>query len=153
MKNACLLFILCLLLSCGNDTHENTATNEIPFYAPEAGTVIAADSMRIEDPLNVLYFSAKIIATETSDFGNYVLDIKYGHNTAKSDITYPELSQKVTPAIQQENEYAYNIGFYLGEDKTFNEYARVSTIKSGSSEREIKFTYVKAYYVDSIETK
>lgn len=148
-----LAFVLIpLLVACGS----NTSTEDIThFYAPAAGTVVAADSTPItEDNLNDFYYSVRLTATDSSDQGQYELDAAYGLNEAHSVVVYPRLTKTIRPAIRPDSlPYSYIIGFYYEGEQQFNDYARVSARKVDMLQSQIDLRYLKAYYTDTVEKK
>lgn len=145
-----LAFILIpLLAACGGS---NSGQDIVHFYAPAAGTVVAADSTPIkEDELNDLYYSIRLTATDSSREGHYDMDAVYGYNEAHSVIVFPKLTKTIRPAIRLDTTlpYSYIIGFYYEGERQFNDYARVSARKVGSLQSQVELRYLKAYYVDS----
>lgn len=149
------LWVLPLLIFACNSPEEQAAdsvTEAEHFYAPEPGTVIASDSVAIEDELNEFYYSIFIKSTATSFNGTYLMNVAYGPNTAQSEIVYPELSGVITPAVRRGSALpdTYIIGFYMGDDNTFKDYAQVTARKVSADKREIELKYIKSYYVDSV---
>jgi hypothetical protein len=146
MKFVWLLLPLFLTLSCNNDTrNSNSATsgkNEYAATSAAPGTVLAADSMAIPDPLNELYFSVRILANEQSQNGIYDVVVRYGYNDAATQITLPRGADKpLRPALKKGSEpFTYIIGFYHGEDPAFNDYFLVS---AGKGQTEMR--YIKTY--------
>lgn len=153
MKKYLQLLSLLVITACNSSEKKESANNITHFYAPEEGTVIAADSIPItEDTLNDFYYSIKLTSTFMSEDGSYRMNVAYGHNDAQSDIVYPKLTGKVTPAVQLDKSipYTYNIGFYLDGSDEFKDYARVSARKGYSGKQEIELKYIKTYYVDTV---
>lgn len=138
----CVLFAACT---------EEQGTGIEYFYAPPAGTVVAADSTRIaEDELNELYYSVRLTANDSSQLGYYDMDAVYGYNEAHSVIVFPKLDKTIHPAIRPDSlPYSFIIGFYYEGEKKFNDYARVSAQKKGALQSQIELRYVKAYFMDS----
>jgi hypothetical protein len=110
--------------------------------AVKAGVLMAADSMRVPDPLNEYYFSVKVTSTEESDSGKYEVRVVYGNNNAKTDIILPRGSaETLTPALRAgEEPFSYIIGFRAGEDTAFHDYV---LIRANKGKTEMK--YMKAY--------
>lgn len=149
-----LAFILIpLLAACGgSDSGQDIAH----FYAPVAGTVVAADSTPIEeDELNDLYYTVRLTATDSSREGHYDMDAVYGYNEAHSVIVFPKLTKTIRPAVRKDTTmpYSYVIGFYYDGEQQFNDYARVSARKVGSLQSQVELRYLKAYYTDTVEKK
>lgn len=150
MKFLLLLLPLLIGISCKNSTKssesDTSATKKFGDGTPPKGTVVAADSMIIPDPLNELYFSVAIVATDESQNGIYDIVARYGYNDAATSITIPDGGGKtITPAIRRANEpFAYHVGFFYGEDTTFNDYFLVSADKG-----QTKMRYIKSYSFSS----
>lgn len=148
-----LLYLLLLLLAaCGN----NGTGNIDHFYAPAAGTVVAADSIPIaEDNLNDMYYTVRLTATDSSDRGQYAMDAVYGFNEAQSTIAFPKLTKPIRPAIRLDTTlpYSYIIGFHYEGEQQFNDYARVSARKVDGLQSQIELRYLKAYYTDTVDKK
>ncbi|MBW7912979.1 MAG: hypothetical protein H3C54_04595 [Taibaiella sp.] len=148
-----LAFILIpLLAACGSS---ESAEDMKHFYAPAAGTVVAADSIPItEDNLNDFYYSVRLTATDSSSEGRYDLDAAYGLNEAHSIMAFPKLTKTIRPAIRPDSlPYSYIIGFYYEGEQQFNDYARVSARKVDAQQSQIELRYLKAYYTDTVEKK
>lgn len=125
------------------------------FYAPEPGTIIISDSMPItEDELNELYYTIKITATDSSQYGHYLLDVAYGYDEAQSTLIYPRLTKGLKPAVRRDTlPYSYIIGFKYDGEEDFKDYARVAATQKDVLNRQIELRYIKGYYVDSTEKK
>jgi hypothetical protein len=115
--------------------------NETGTGGPDAGTIMAADSVRIPDLLNDQYFSVAIVATEYSFRGTYAIRAMYGANDAQSEITFPRSSRKLTPLLRKGDEpFSYVVGFSLKGDNRFYDYFLV---KAQKGQTEMK--YLKVY--------
>lgn len=151
------MFILSLSACAGTEPgEEKPAALVNHFYAPAPGTVVAVDSMKIEeDELNKLYYSAIITANDNSDEGYYDLDASYGFNKAHSQLRYPMLDKEIIPAIRRDETmpYSYIIGFRFRGEPQFKDYARVSAQRTGLHKWQIELRYMVSYYMDSVETK
>lgn len=147
------LILIPLLAACGS----SESTEDIQhFYAPAAGTVVAADSTPItEDNLNDFYYSVRLTATDSSNQGRYGLDAAYGLNEAHSIMAFPKLTKTIRPAIRLDTSmpYSYIIGFYYDGEQQFNDYARVSARKVDMLQSQIELRYLKAYYTDTVDKK
>lgn len=142
-----------LLAACGGS---DSAQDIAHFYAPAAGTVVAADSIPItEDNLNDFYYSVRLTATDSSAQGRYDLDAAYGLNEAHSIMAFPKLTKTIRPAIRLDTSmpYSYIIGFYYEGEQQFNDYARVSARKVDMLQSQIELRYLKAYYTDTVDKK
>lgn len=150
MKYTHLLIALILFTACGNEQQKSTTSFD-HFYAPAAGTVVAADSTPIkEDELNDFYFSVRITTIDSSTEGAYILDAAYGVNEAQTRVIYPKLDRQIHPAIRLDTiPYSYVVGFHYNGSDTFKDYARVSAKQIGSISRQIEIKYLKAYFMDS----
>jgi len=152
MKYSLLFIPLILLAACGSNTTPTEKAEIDHFYAPVAGTVVAADSTPIEDDaLNDFYYSVRITATDSSSEGRYALDAAYGPNDAHTVLVYPKLDRQIKPAIRPDDSpFSYIVGFYFEGSDTFKDYARVSAQKTGTeSLLQIEVRYLKAYFMDS----
>lgn len=149
-----LAFILVpLLAACGGS---DSVQDIVHFYAPPAGTVVAADSIPVtEDNLNDFYYSVRLTATDSSTEGRYDLDAAYGLNEAHSVMAFPKLTKTIRPAIRLDTTmpYSYIIGFYYEGEQQFNDYARVSARKVDMLQSQIELRYLKAYYTDTVDKK
>lgn len=128
------LLILCILSACNAGSKEGR-------ISPEAGIVVAADSMRIDDDLNELYFSARLETTEKSDSGEYYLETAWGYNIAQTTIRYPEGLEDVKPAIRRDTGYSYIVGFFAKGDTVFHDYYSVAAMRG-----TIQMKYIKTYF-------
>ncbi len=150
MKYSFLFISIILLAACGSNTTPSETTDIEHFYAPEAGTVIAADSTPIEDDSpNDFYYSVRITSTDSSSEGRYALDAAYGPNDAHTELVYPKLDRKIIPAMRPDDmPYSYIVGFYFDGSDTFKDYARVSAQKPyAGSMPQIEIRYLKAYFM------
>lgn len=146
MKNM-LLFLLLIsgVIACKTAEKKEAAaavTEEQEAPLPP-GSVLLADSIRIPDPLNELYYSVKLVANEHTHQGTYDVKVLYGHNNAETQITFPRGgTKKIVPRMQKGSEpFSFIIGFNYGEDDpTFYEYYLV---KGAFGKIEMK--YLKAY--------
>lgn len=145
---------LLTLAACSDEQQSPDGTKH--FYAPAAGTVIAADSTRVaEDDLNESYFAVYVTASDKSAEGRYALRANFGFNEAESEIVYPKLTQGLTPAIRKDEtqQYSYIIGFKYDNDSTFNDYLKVFATRAPGVGARIELRYVKAYFVDTTSKK
>ena len=145
MKFSIYLSALFILYSCGpreraaEETKPPTAAKQDPV--PPKGTVIAADSIKVADPLNESYFAVRLVAGEYSFRGTYDIKAHYGSGEGNSQITFPRADVPVRPAMRRgDAPESFIIGFYLGDDKKFYDYFLVDGQKN-----EIKMKYLKAY--------
>lgn len=149
-----MLVAICLLAACNTATTQQEVISS--FYAPATGTLVVADSMRIvEDELNELYYTVRISSTAYSDTGAYTLDMAYGYNEAQSNLIYPKIKGHIHPAVQIDSTkpYSYNLGFFIDSSKEFKHYAQATATKLTSTEYQIKFNYIKTYYIDTIKAE
>ena len=141
-----LLPLLLLFLSCSSNENTKNTSSTLEESAtgvggPSAGTVVAADSIKIPDPLNELYFGVSIVATEYSFRGTYAIKAHYGANDAASEITFPHSTEKLTPALRAGDEpFSYIVGFKIVDGDTFYDYFLVKAQKE-----QMEMKYLKAY--------
>lgn len=127
--------------STANKRQEAAAVRTKNYTAPPAGATIAADSMKLPDELNEQYFAVQIKSTEYSSNGAYKVLAHYGFNAAEGSFTFPKGGRDIMPVLQKsEKPFTYVIGFYWGDDPTFNGYYEVSAQRG-----QIKMKYIKAY--------
>ena len=133
-----------LITSCNNSTKNNgSETSERKEYNgvqfPE-GSVVAADSMRVPDPLNELYFSVKLLSNEHSQNGTYDIVAAYGYNDAATQITFPSgSSNPLRPSIRRGSDaLSFIIGFYETGDTTFHDYFLVQSAKGRTTMKYIR---------------
>ncbi len=140
-----ILFVL-FISSCRNAAERKGAGGkeyaDEKYIAPAPGTVIAADSVIIPDPLNELYFSVKIITNEYSGKGTYDIVVLHGYRDAVTQITFPKTDRYLQPVLKRVNEDEYVVGFHLENDTSFYDYYSV-LYNTGSRDLEMK--YLKAY--------
>lgn len=151
MKAVYCIGIIFILISC-NENGNGVGHDYHPFYAPPAGTIIAADSIPIdEDELNDFYFAVKILSAEMSEEGKYNLQAHFGHNDATTQLVYPLLEKPLKPALKRDDKikYSYLIGFIYEGDSVFHEYAKIYT-ENATLNPQLEFRYLRAYYVDSV---
>ncbi len=138
-----LLLPLCLFFfSCCQDTKEQTSEHSTGTVV-QPGIVVAADSVRIQDPLNETYFSVKVLTNERSREGSYDIKARYGHNDAFTTITFPKGGSKdILPALKRgDSPNEMIVGFYFGgERQQFYEYFLVRADR-GSTEMK----YIRGY--------
>ena len=145
------LFLLIALSSCAGNSQDELIEH---FYAPAANTIIAADSIKVEDdPLNELFFAVRLTSTDSSSAGSYLLEAHYGFNEAKTEIRFPKLQQTIHPAIEQDPTmpYSYLVGFRYQDDSVFHEYARLNAVRMPGVITQMEFRYIKAYIVDTVK--
>lgn len=146
----CLFIILFFLCSCGHSgTGDNAAQNDTRWTPPPAGTVVAADSMKIDDPLNTFYFAVKLISSpangEEGTFG-FIYDIEthYGPANTSGRFSMPSGGKDLKPLLRKatDGSYTFIIGFIPGKefggDNTFKEYYAVSGNKGSIEIRALK---------------
>lgn len=148
MKYLSILLISAICCSCSNVADNTSArsgnsirTESGKFKPPPAGTILAADSMKIRDPLNTFYFAVKIVSNKHSNYGSYDVVAHYGPNEAKSAFSFPKEGRHIMPVLKKGKEpFTYIIGFYWDNDPHFYDYYQVSARKG-----EIMMKYIKAY--------
>ena len=153
-KQIPLLAFLLLIVAC--NANEEPADSMTHFYAPKAGTIVAADSFRItENELNEFYYAVKIISTDSSNKGYYFLDAHWGHNDAQTELAYPVLQEEIIPAIERDRTkpYAYILGFKYRNNDTFHDYAEIKATKISDLNCRMEMKYLKSYFIDSVEKK
>lgn len=154
MKNHTLIVLTLLIAACSQPAEETASITH--FYAPEAGTIVAADSFRIaEDSLNNFYYAVTITSTDSSNKGYYLLDAHWGVNEAQSDFIYPTLQEEIIPAIERDRSqpYTYILGFKYRNNDTFHDYAALTATKVSPLKSQIELKYIKSYFIDSVEAK
>lgn len=147
MKYRCLpVFILLISGACNNTPSK--PIQAIPaahvVAAPPKGTVVAADSILIPDPLNKLYFAVHIISDEPLK-GRYDVLAHYGNNNAKGNFTMPKGGEALLPILKKPSTdpYSYVVAFRYGQsDTTLYDYFQVSGQKG-----KIEMKYLKAYSI------
>jgi len=124
---------LLFCLSCQN-TEQKTlppASATSRWKPPVAGTTIAAYEKRIaEDKLNKLYFRVSVTSTPQSLQGIYNIQLEYGYNINKTQITLPEwVNHAVLRPRIKAGSAAYQcfIGFDAG-DGIFHELYEVTAV-------------------------
>jgi|GEM_PF-1807623 len=138
------LILPLLITSCNNNTKNNgdrtSDRNEYNGVHFPPGSVVAADSVRIPDPLNELFFTVKLLSNEHSQNGTYDVIAAYGHNDAETQITFPPgSSNPIKPAIKKgDDATSFVIGFYETGDTTFHEYFLVQSTKGHTSMKYIR---------------
>ena len=147
------IFFLLLLAAC-QSSPETIKQGWIP---PAAGTVIANDSMKINDKLNDFYFALKLTVSDENketaiDYG-FVYDVvtHYGPNNAESKIMMPRGGKRLQPLVRKDpaNDNTFIIGFIPdknmgGDGKTFKEYYAVKALVVGNI-TSIKLEKLKDY--------
>lgn len=148
MKHRLILPLVLLLGACsqpkaGNDNNDGSWT------PPPAGTVVAADSMKVKDPLNDFYFAVKLVSSPANgEEGNmgFVYDVEahYGPNAANSRITMPKGGNNLRPLLRPDKtkEYTYILGFIPGKDyggsNEFQDYYAISASRGTIEIRALK---------------
>ena len=108
--------------------------------APAPNTVVASDTVHIQDGTFDLYYSIEVIATGRSEQGVYEVLVHYGHNDASTEITMPPAPIPLIPEVRRGDPGTYIIGFRQGKDSGFHDYFLV---RAGHGRTEMK--YLKAY--------
>lgn len=137
------LFVVVLLFaaSCKNSKPNDNAGQEQEWQVPPAGTIVAADSISLKKELTKgLHFSIQLKVPETpsqSGVQHYLLQAKYGHGEAHSEIVMPRGGTHLQPLIRRKDEHHFVIGFVpgkaFGHDTSFYEYYQVSGNMQGIS--------------------
>ncbi len=149
MKKAYILLVLVISFwSCeykieANQQEEEQAETTEEIKVLPIGTVLLADSMPIPDALNKLQYSVKLVANEYTRQGTYDVVVRYGHNDATTQLTFPRGgTERIIPKMKEGSEpFSYIIGFNYGEnDPKFYEYYLVK-----ASSGKIEMNYLKAY--------
>ena len=133
MTRSLLAATLLLLSGCATNTEHQSHGGGKDWTPPPAGTVVAADSMKVvEDQLNNAYFSVRLTVAEgnsgnTKDGFKYDVHAAYGKATADGVIVMPYRGERLKPLIRRSEGYNYVIGFIPGElagsnDTSFHEY-------------------------------
>lgn len=140
--------------ACNNDEATN---QDLPVRKPTvADQLIAADSIPIMDGrFGQEKYSIKVLTTTKSDSGEYKLIANYGYMTDSMITRLPYLEQELRIALRKDEEEGYNfiVGFYMEEDsfKIFHDYISASAsrnyVSNLSTQFELKFSYLKAYYI------
>lgn len=125
------------MAACSNNRPENAAAKA----TSEAGILVAADSIRIDDPLNELYFSVRLETTEQTDSGRYKVIAAWGYNEGQTDLVLPEGLENASPDVRRDSGYAFVVGFRTKEDTSFHDYFRIT-----SNQGNLEMKYLKAYY-------
>lgn len=150
MKRSPIVISFLLLAACTGNPASKPADIQ-HFYAPQAGTLIAADSIRTDDRLNETWFAVRIYATDESHIGKYLLRANYGANQAQSEVVYPPLTETLSPVIRKDGSgpYSFIVGFRFKDKDLFNDYLRVQANRIAGIQTRIQVQYIKAYYVDT----
>jgi hypothetical protein len=149
MKPVTLLLSLILLSSCSSRNSQSVADNvgkqEAWRNTATPGTIVAADSMKVPDPLNEYYFSVKVLASSESDSGKYDLHVAYANNEARTSFALPKGGKEtLLPAVRKGPEpFSYIVGFHKGTDTAFHDYVLVEANKG-----QTKMKYLKAYFFE-----
>ena len=139
-----MLLAIVIVTGCtdANKSHhsgDNTVAGTYPV--PKPNTVVASDSIRIPDPLNELYYSIEVVATDKSNKGIYEVLVSYGNNDASTQLSMPEADEPIIPEVRRGAEpFTYIIGFHHGTDTNFNDYYQVQ-----ASSGQTSMKYIKAY--------
>jgi hypothetical protein len=145
MKVVLPLLLLLITMSCNNNTKnaesDTSATGKYVGANLPKGSVIAADSVLIPDPLNELYFVVKILTNDQTGDGSYDVQANYGHNEAETQIEMPDGDKLIRPVIRKSLQpFTYTIGFTYGSDTSFNDYFEIS-----SDRGQTRMRYIKSY--------
>ena len=138
MKSYIILAAAILFTAC-----KSGDSNKVDYTKMPAGTLVAADSMRVvEDTLNNFHFSVRVLTNEkTADKGQYAVKTAWGFNEGETAFTLPKGGEHFTQVLRrQPAPYTYNIGFNMDDDTTFYDYFEVK-----GEYGTIKMRYTKSY--------
>lgn len=137
------LYVLLLIsvASCENSKSIDSAMPELEWQVPSGGSVVAADSIPLKSELTKgLYFTLRLKVPQTTTRGGvqrYLLETKYGHGEANSEIAMPNGGEHLRPLIRRRDAHHFVIGFVpgraFGGDTSFHEYYQVSGDMQGIS--------------------
>ena len=150
-RNLAFLLPMVLLINGCHNTQQADIADVPQWIPPPAGTVVAADSMKLADELNNSYFAVKLVASPANDKPGtmgYVYDlyVHCGANEGMQQITMPKGGRNLKPLIRRaaNDRTTYIVGFIpgrdFGGDTTFLEYYSVS-----EDGRNIKVKALKSY--------
>ena len=143
-----ILPIILLINGCSSNETANSR-DESAWTPPPSGTLVAADSMKIDDPLNNFYFAVKLSVSPANKMsGNYgfVYDmaIHCGPNKGVQQLTMPKGGDNLKPLIRRAKDGSpeFIIGFIPGKayggDTTFQEYYSVKAEGKNMSVKALK---------------
>ena len=146
-----LLLPFILFMNGCSDNETNNSHDESAWTPPPAGTLVAADSMKIDDPLNNFYFAVKLSTSPANEMsGNYGfvydMDMHCGPNKGVQQLTMPKGGNNLKPLIRRakDGNPAFIIGFIPGKeyggDTTFQEYYSIT-----AEGKNMKVKALKAY--------
>jgi hypothetical protein len=140
MYRLLIFLILPFIFSCNDNNDKSVGNNKIREF--KVNEIIAADSVRIPDPLNQSYFSVTVAGTVDSYKGVFDVIVRYGKNDAKGAFTMPQgANEQLIPHLEYSKEHNnYIIGFRYGDKNEFYPYFLV-TATSGM----IEMKYVNSY--------
>ena len=118
-----LVFILLLPAGCSTTnqpTNKLSSDSTLSIWQPPApGTEVAQIKERIaEDKLNEKYFKIRLIATDSSDRGYYLLTLNYAFSENQTVISFPKWSNDAYPKpVLQKGDKRYQalLGFDAGD--------------------------------------
>lgn len=141
------LFILqsIVVSSCketGKPEHDGSvAATTSPITYKEGMLIDSYQEKIVEDELNDLSFSVKLLADSLSESGDFALKIIYAHTEGESRLKLPYQMLDGRPALRKGAvPYQVVAGFYQGADTTFHEMVLIT----GSPER-VSIEQIKAY--------
>ena len=135
-KPTFILFIM-LLAGCRPAPSANNKpdiASGASWTPPPAGTIVATDSMKVENAPDNTYFSVQMSVAEgnsgkrTEGF-KYNLHATYGNAVADSRIIMPFGGERMKPLLRRGDGYNYIMGFIPGDingDNAFHEYYRIA---------------------------
>jgi hypothetical protein len=125
MKLLCLpLLVVLLLAACNGSAPAGSEAGATPWQPPAAGTTVASDSMKVDDPLNNFYFAVKLTVSPENEHANgdygFVYDVTthYGPGAMTGTINMPPGGRSLKPLLRKapEGGYKYIVGFIAGKD-------------------------------------
>lgn len=162
MRSFCLFILVLVFLSGCRQPSAGTdkTTTSTEWTPPAAGSIVAADSMKVDDKLNDFYFAVVLTSSHKNKEGGndygfvYDLDAHFGPNDAMSSITMPKGGRNLQPLLRKvdNEEYGYIIGFIPGKSmggdgNTFMPYYLVKAVKTAANVA-IEIKGIKQYSFD-----
>ena len=139
-------FSILIICSCGDKptalTAEkaNTQSSTAQWQPPAAGMLVAEYKKPIdEDKLNKAFFEVKILSTESSDVGVFLMKFAHGFNSHEKELTFPKWPGNTTlkPVLKPGTEkYHCLVGFEAGD----NQFHQFYEVKFANGDLSIKQT-------------